>query len=94
MSEFREPQKIKVVQLHELRPKQFLNIEPKNSPLGSQTDKNDPKIKSIKMSEFRESQKIKVVQLHEWRPKKLLINQKNSKAKIDGDIENLCCSAA
>ena len=28
------------------------------------------------------------------KPKKLPINQIKSKAKIDGDIENVCCSAA
>ena len=42
-----------VVQLHEWTPKQFLDptFEPKNSPLGLQKVKNDPKIKSN--SKFR-----------------------------------------
>ena len=37
-----------VVQLHEWTPKQFFepHIEPKNSPLGPQKVKNNPKIKS------------------------------------------------
>ena len=39
---------MKVVQLHEQTPKQCLNSSPtpKNSPLGPQKVKNDPKIKS------------------------------------------------
>ena len=45
ISEFRESQKTKVVQLQEWRPKQFLNIEPKNSQLGPQKVKNNHKIK-------------------------------------------------
>ena len=38
---------MKVVQLHEWTPKQFLiQMGPKNSPLGPQKVKNNPKIKS------------------------------------------------
>ena len=50
---------MKFVQLHEQIPKQLSNhiSDPQTSPLGPQTDKNYPKIKSTKMSEFRESQK-------------------------------------
>ena len=48
MSELKESQKMKVVQLHELTPKQFSNpiLTQKNNPLGPQKDKNDHKIKS------------------------------------------------
>ena len=39
---------MKVIQLHECTPKQYLNPSPtpKNSPLGHQKVKNDPKIES------------------------------------------------
>ena len=48
MSELKDTQKMKVVQLHEQNPKQLLNPtpNPKNSPRGPTKDKNDPKIKS------------------------------------------------
>ena len=47
-SELKETQKMKVIQLPEQTPKQFLNPfpDPKNSPLGPKKVKNDPKIKS------------------------------------------------
>ena len=70
---------MKVVQLHEetpkqWRPKQFLYIEPKNSPLGPQKVKNYTKIKSnikYQISELTETYKMKVVQLHEQTSKQL-----------------------
>ena len=46
MSELNETKKMKVVQLHVYTPKQLSNPKPtpKNSPLGRQKVKNDPKI--------------------------------------------------
>ena len=48
MSELKETKKMKVIQLHEWTPKRFLNptLNQKNSPLGPQKVKNNPKIKS------------------------------------------------
>ena len=48
MSELGETKKMKVVQLHNETSKQFFDpySNPKNSPLGPQKVKNDPKIKS------------------------------------------------
>ena len=47
MSVLEETKQMKVVQLHNESSKQFLNPNlPKNSPLGPQKVKNDPKIKS------------------------------------------------
>ena len=46
-SELKETKKLKVVQLHEKTPKQVFEpfYSPKNSQLGPQKFKNDPKIK-------------------------------------------------
>ena len=38
---------------------------PKNSPLGPQKVKNDPKINQNQISELKETKKMEVVQLHE-----------------------------
>ena len=65
MSEFRDSQKIKVVQLHEWRPKQFLNIEPKNSPLGPQKVKNNHKIKLKSNVRIEGNKKMKIIALNE-----------------------------
>ena len=46
MSEMKETQKMKILQLHEQTPKQFLNpTDPEKSPLEPKKEKNDPKIK-------------------------------------------------
>ena len=83
ISELNEPQKIKVVQLHEQTTKQLSNPTPtpQTSPLGPNRDKKDSK---IKISEFRESQKIKVVQLHKWKPKIFLSPTLNLKIAHQG----------
>ena len=48
MSDLKKSLKMKAIQLHELTPKQFSNSTPskRNSPLGPQKVKKDPKIKS------------------------------------------------
>ena len=73
MSEFKETQKMKVVQLHKQTPKQLSNLTPtpKLAHYGPKKTKMTPKLSQIQMSEFRESQKMKVVQLHELTPKKV-----------------------
>ena len=48
------------------------NIEPKNSPLGPQKVKNNPKIKSKEKVRIEGTIEKKVVQLHEWTPKHFL----------------------
>ena len=64
---------MKVVQLHECTPKQFLNpTPPQNSPLAAQKVKMTPTLSQNQMPEFNETQKMKVVQLHEWTQKDLL----------------------
>ena len=55
---------MKVVQLHELTPKQFLSPTPttNNSPLGPQKSKKmTPKLSQNQMSELKETEKMKVV---------------------------------
>ena len=64
MSEFKETQKMKVVQLHEQIPKQCLDPSqnPKNSPLGPKKVKNDPKIESksnVRIERNKENEKQK-----------------------------------
>ena len=61
---------MKVVQLYEWTPKQFLNptLNPKNSPLGPQkVEKNLSELKGIK--------KIKVVALYEYTTKQSVITR-------------------
>ena len=82
MSEFRESQKMNVVQLHEWTPKQFLHpsLNPKIAHQRPIKSKMTPKLSQNQMSEVEETQRIKVVQLYEWTPKQFLnpiLNNKN-----------------
>ena len=71
MSELKETQKMKVIQLHEQTPKQFLNpsTAPKIARQGPKKSKMTPKLSQNQMSELKETKKMKVVQLHERTPK-------------------------
>ena len=64
---------MKVVQLHEQTPKQFLNpsTAPKIARQGPKKSKMSTKLSQNQKSEVKESQKMKVVQLHEQTPKQL-----------------------
>ena len=58
---------MKVVQLHEWTPKQFLNstLNQKIANLGPKKSKAIPKFSQNQMSELKETKKIKVVALYE-----------------------------
>ena len=64
---------MKVVQLHEYTPKQFLNpsLTPKIGRQGPKKSKMTPKFSQNQISELKEAKKMKVVQLHEQTPKQL-----------------------
>ena len=49
-----------------------------------------PKLSQNQMSELNETKKIKVIALYE--PKKISLDQIKLKARIERDIENICCS--
>ena len=75
MSELKETKKMKVTQLHEQNPKQFLNPTPapKIANWGSKKSKMAPKLSQNQKVESKKTQKIiKVVQLHQLTPKQLL----------------------
>ena len=73
MRELKETKKMKVTQLHEQNPKQFLNPTPtpKLAHQGPKKSKMIQKLSQIQMSELKEIKKMKVVQLHEQSPKQL-----------------------
>ena len=58
---------MKVTQLHEQNPKQFLNPTPtpKLAQQGQKNQKLPKKVSQIQMSELKEITKMRVVQLHE-----------------------------
>ena len=66
---------MKVVQLHEQNPKQFLNPSqtPKIAHQDPEKSKIIPELSTNQMSELKDTQKMNVVQLHEQNPKQLLI---------------------
>ena len=65
---------MKVAQLHEWTPKQFLSpiLKPKNIPIGPQKVKTTQKLSQNRMSELKEIKKMKVIQLNEQTPKLVL----------------------
>ena len=69
MSYFRELKKMKVVQLHELTPKQFLNYtwNPKIAHQGPKKSKKTSKLSQNQLLQSKE--KIKVVAIYEQTPK-------------------------
>ena len=71
MSEFRESQKMKVVQVNEWTPKQFLNptLNPKIAHQGPKKSRTNQKSSQNQTSEWKEAKKIKVVALYEQTPK-------------------------
>ena len=73
ISELTKTYKMKIVQLHEQTPKQFLNFSstPKIARQGPKKSKMTPKLSQNKMSELKVTQKMKVAQLHEQTPKQL-----------------------
>ena len=58
---------MKVVQLHEWTPKQFLSptVNPKIANYSPKKSKTTPKLCQNQMSELKDTKKIKVVALHE-----------------------------
>ena len=88
MSEFRELQKMKVVQLYEWTPKKFLNptMNPKKAHQGPKNTKMTPKLNKNQMSELKETLKMKVVQLHESTSKQFLILFQTPKIAQQGPI--------
>ena len=72
-SKLKETKKMKVVQLHEQIPKQFMNpsTAPKIARQGPKKSKMTPKLSQNQMSELKETKKMKVVRLHEQTQKQL-----------------------
>ena len=64
---------MKVVELHEQIPKQYLNptLTPKIAHQGPKKSKMTTKLSQKQMSEWKETQKMKIVRLHEQTPKQL-----------------------
>ena len=58
---------MKVVQLHEQNPKQFLNPSPtpRKAYYGPKKSKMTPKLSQNKISEFKETKKMKIIALYE-----------------------------
>ena len=76
MSQLKEKQKFKAVQLHDQNPKQF------SKP--TQPQKLPSKLSQIQIPEFRKSQKMKVVQLHKLTPRLFLNPTSNPKISHQG----------
>ena len=74
MSELKETKKMKVAQILEQTPKQFLNPSstPKIAGQGPKELKMAPKLSQNQMSELKETKKMKVAQLHESTSNQLL----------------------
>ena len=89
ISEFTETYIMRIVQLYEQTPKQFLNPtpNPKNSPRGPPKVKNNPKIKSKSKVTFEVTLGVQKVKNN---PK---IKSK-SNVIIEGSIEDESCSTA
>ena len=58
---------MKVVQLHEWTPKQFLNpaLNPKTTHQSPKKTKTTPKLSQNQMSELKETKKMKIIALYE-----------------------------
>ena len=82
MSELKETKKMKVVQLHERTPKQFLNPTPtkKSSQLVPQKVKNGPKIKSKSKVIIKENIEIKSCSTKSVDPKTVFKSHPDSKS--------------
>ena len=71
MSEFKESQKMKVVQVNEWTPKQFLNpiLSPKIAHQEPKKSKTNQKLSQNQLPELKKTKKIKDVALYEQAPK-------------------------
>ena len=106
ISKLTKTQKMKVVQLHEWTPTQFLS--PKIAQQGPQKSKMTPVLSQNEMSEFKVTQKMKIFQLHEQTLKQCLPKniplgpqkvkndlkiKSKSNVRIERNKENESCSA-
>ena len=73
MSKLKETKKMKVTQVHEQNPKQFLNPPPTQNSAhqGPKKSKIAQKLSQIQMSELKATTKMKVLQIRVQTPKQL-----------------------